>query len=122
MEISNNKPIYIQIAENICELILRGEIRPGERIASVRDWAAKIGVNPNTVARSYEQLTNQGVIYNQRGIGYFATEDSKEKILQAEREEFIMNEVPAFWAKAKLLGLEPKEIINLNIDNNENVF
>ena len=59
MEFDSNKPIYIQIADNICEKILSGEMTPGSRIPSVREWGAKIGVNPNTVARSYEILTNK---------------------------------------------------------------
>lgn len=67
MEFDNNKPIYIQIADNICERVLSGEFKPGDRIPSVREWGARIGVNPNTVARSYEVLSNRSVISNQRG-------------------------------------------------------
>ena len=67
MEFDSNKPIYIQIADNLCERILSGEFKPGGRIPSVREWGAEIGVNPNTVARSYEILTDRKVIYNQRG-------------------------------------------------------
>ena len=52
MEFDNNKPIYVQIADNICERVLSGEFKPGDRIPSVREWGARIGVNPNTVARS----------------------------------------------------------------------
>ena len=59
MEFDSNKPIYIQIADNLCERILSGEFKPGGRIPSVREWGAEIGVNPNTVARSYEILTDR---------------------------------------------------------------
>ena len=52
MEFDNNKPIYIQIADSMCEAVLAGKYAAGERIPSVREWSASIGVNPNTVARS----------------------------------------------------------------------
>ena len=81
MEFNDNKPIYIQISDGFCEQVLAGKILPGERIPSVREWGATIGVNPNTVARSYELLTERGAIYNRRGIGYFVTPDASEKIL-----------------------------------------
>ena len=85
MEFDNNKPIYIQIADNICDRILSGSFTPGSRIPSVREWGASIGVNPNTVARSYEILTDRKVIYNQRGIGFFVSEDAIELIRETER-------------------------------------
>lgn len=111
MEFNSNKAIYLQIADNICEQILAGAMRPGERIPSVREWGASIGVNPNTVARSYEILTDQGVIFNKRGIGFFVDEDARNAILRCHRQEFIEQELPAFLKKAQLLGLDLKEYI-----------
>ena len=63
MEFDPNKPIYLQICDNICEQILSGGLAPESRILSVREYGASIGVNPNTVARSYEKLTDAGIIY-----------------------------------------------------------
>lgn len=111
MEFDSNKPIYIQIADNICEKILSGEMTPGSRIPSVRDWGAKIGVNPNTVARSYEILTNKSVIYNQRGIGFFVSDDAISAIQESELDKFIKEEIPAFVNRAKLLGIDLKDYI-----------
>ena len=68
MEFDSNRPIYIQIADNITNRILSGELKPGSRIPSVREWGAGIGVNPNTVARSYELLQSRGIIFQQRGM------------------------------------------------------
>lgn len=109
MEFDSNKPIYIQIADNICEKILSGEMTPGSRIPSVREWGAKIGVNPNTVARSYEILTNKSVIYNQRGIGFFVSDNAISAIQESELDKFIKEEIPAFVNRAKLLGIDLKE-------------
>ena len=111
MEFDSNKPIYIQIADNICQKILSGEMTPGSRIPSVREWGAKIGVNPNTVARSYEILTNKSVIYNQRGIGFFVSDNAISAIQESELDKFIKEEIPAFVNRAKLLGIDLKEYI-----------
>jgi len=111
MEFDSNKPIYIQIADNICDRILSGELTPGSRIASVREWGAGIGVNPNTVVRSYEILTDKGVIVNKRGIGFFVCDDAPDRIRESERARFISNEIPSFKARAELLGVELKDYI-----------
>lgn len=111
MEFDANKPIYLQIADNISEKILSGEIKPGGRIPSVRDWGASIGVNPNTVARSYETLSNRGVIYNQRGIGYFIANDAIDIIKSIERRLFLDEELPAFKNRAALLEIDLKEYL-----------
>lgn len=111
MEFDNNKPIYIQIADNICDKVLSGEFKPGGRIPSVREWGATIGVNPNTVVRSYELLTDRGVIHNQRGIGFFVSDDAREIIRSSERRKFIEEDIPAFCSRAALLGVNIKEYI-----------
>ena len=111
MEFDNNKPIYIQIADSICDKMLSGGFKPGERIPSVREWGAQIGVNPNTVARSYELLTDRGVIRNQRGIGFFMSDNAVEIIRQDDRTKFLENELPQFLRKAELLGIDLKECI-----------
>lgn len=108
MEFNSNKSIYLQIYDAICEQILSGELRPDERIPSVREYGADIGVNPNTIMRSYEKLTAEGIIYNRRGIGYFISPDAKDIVLEAQRKEFLENELPAIRKKMALLGLDPK--------------
>ncbi len=102
MEFDSNKSIYLQICDTICENILSGELAPDSRIPSVREYGADIGVNPNTVMRSYEKLTSEGIIYNRRGIGYFISPDAKEIVLQSHR-----NELPKIIKRMKLLGIDP---------------
>ena len=110
MEFDSNKPIYLQIADAICDRVLSGELPEGERIPSVREHGSDIGVNPNTVARSYERLETLGVIRQQRGIGFFIAEDARELILKDARERFLSEELPAFAERARLLGISAKEI------------
>ncbi len=111
MEFNNNKSIFLQICDVICEQILSGKLQPDGRIPSVREYGAEIGVNPNTVMRSYEKLTNEGIIYNKRGIGYFISPDACEIVLQAQRKEFIETELPQIRKRAKLLGIDLGEIL-----------
>lgn len=111
MEFSENKPIYIQIADDICNRILSGSMKPGERVLSVREWSARIGVNPNTVARSYDLLETSGVIRAERGIGFFVSADARERILESERKTFVEKELPALKARAALLGIDLKTLL-----------
>ena len=106
MNFNTDKPIYLQIADVICDRILSGELKGGDRIPSVREYGADIGVNPNTMMRSYEKLTSDGIIFNKRGIGYFVADNAKETVLAAQRKEFVEKDVPAILQRMKLLGLD----------------
>ena len=112
MEFNSNKAIYLQISDIICEKILSGALKTDDRIPSVREYGASIGVNPNTVMRTYEKLTNEGIIYNKRGIGYFISEGAKSIVLANDRKEFLEVELPAFLKKMELLGLDPQELLS----------
>ncbi len=111
MEFNSNKSIYLQICDAICERILSGELQPDGRIPSVREYGADIGVNPNTVMRSYEKLTAEGVIYNRRGIGYFISPDAGEIVLNQQRKDFLENELPYILRRMKLLGIKPEDVL-----------
>lgn len=105
MNFNTEKPIYLQIVDVICDRILSGELKGGDRVPSVREYGADIGVNPNTMMRSYEKLTADGIIFNKRGIGYFLADDARETVLAAQRKEFIEKDVPAIKQRLTLLGL-----------------
>lgn len=68
MDFSNDKAIYIQIAERLCDEILAGKYREDERVPSVREYAVLLEVNTNTTVKSYDQLASEGIIYNKRGL------------------------------------------------------
>lgn len=85
--------------------VLSAEWAEGERVVSVREMAASVGVNPNTVMRSYEKLEADGIIYNRRGIGFFVSEGAKEHIRQLERQKFMDEELPKLRERLQLLGL-----------------
>ena len=112
MEFDDNKPIYLQIYDSICNRILSGYFIPDDRIPSVREYGADIGVNPNTVMRTYEKLTNDGIIFNKRGIGYFISPDADKNVLYNERKKFLEEELPAIRKRMELLGIDFSEIEN----------
>lgn len=85
--------------------VLSGEWVEGERVVSVREMAASVGVNPNTVMRSYERLEADGIIYNRRGIGFFVSEGAMVHIRQLERQKFMEEELPKLRERLQLLGL-----------------
>ena len=103
---SNSKPIYLQIADFVCERIASGQLKPEERLLSVREYGAQIGVNPNTVARTYERLSDDGIIYNQRGIGYFVAADAQQRIISQARQEFMSTDLPQLAQRMRLLGID----------------
>ena len=113
MEYSEHKPIYLQNVDLMQEKILRGDWREEERIPSVREMGAMVGVNPNTIVRSYQLLEAQDIIYNKRGLGYFVKEGARERIKAVQKREFLENELPQFKIKAELLGITKEELLQL---------
>ena len=105
MEFRKQKSIYQQIADRLMDQLLAGTPPADERMPSVRDVAVSLGVNPNTVMRSFDYLQQEGIIYNRRGVGYFASADAKEKILAIQRREFLEEELPLIRQKMKTLGI-----------------
>jgi len=112
----NNKAIYLQIADAICDGILTENFTPDQRIPSVREYAASIEVNANTVMRSYEHLANNGIIFNKRGIGYFITSDAPDKVRRMRRKELLGTEIATLFRRLQLLGVTPTELTALYTD------
>ena len=65
------RPIYLQIKEGLCRLILTGALSEGERMPSVRELAGQLAINPNTIQRAYRELESEGFIYSVTGKGSF---------------------------------------------------
>jgi GntR family transcriptional regulator len=74
LDINSSVPAFQQLVDQVKAAVARGALRPGDPIPSVRQMAAQVLVNPNTVARAYRELDREGVILAQRGLGYFVTE------------------------------------------------
>ena len=90
-----------------------GKYAADERIPSVREYAAIVEVNANTVMRTYELLQNQNIIYNRRGIGFFVAPDAKENILRIKQESILNNEINDFFAQLHILGIDCNKLVEL---------
>lgn len=110
MNFKENKPIYLQIVDRIMDEILCNVYRKEERIPSVREYAATVEVNANTMVRSYDYLQNQEIIYNKRGIGYFVAGNAREKIIALRKESFLNESLPEMFRQMQLLDIPVSEI------------
>lgn len=110
MKFKESKPIYLQIADRICDEILQGQYKEEERIPSVREYAATVEVNANTVVRSFDYLQSQDIIYNKRGLGYFVALEGRERILELRKEVFLKEELPELFRQLKTLDISIKDI------------
>lgn len=113
MNFKESKPIYLQIADRIMDEILQGIYPEEARIPSVREYAATVEVNANTVVRSYDYLQTQEIIFNRRGIGYFVSNGAKNAILTLRRKVFLDEELPEMFRKIRMLDIPIEEITRL---------
>lgn len=97
------RPICPQIGEQLAADIACGRIAPGQRLYSVREVAVRIGVNPNTVQKAFEQLEAEGLIYSVRGSGWFAAEDANKAKEVVAR--LIRGKTAHYFSEMELLGL-----------------
>lgn len=110
MNFNDNKAIYLQLAERIMDAIIADRYTPGSRIPSVREYAAEVEVNPNTVVRSYEYLEQKNIVYNKRGLGFFVAENAPEVIMSMRRAIFYAEELPYFFERIESFGWTPAEL------------
>ncbi|MBI9103368.1 MAG: GntR family transcriptional regulator [Spirochaetales bacterium] len=126
MEFKDKKGIYLQIAENLMDRFLEdvsGEFSSNDsdedpRIPSIRETAEDLGVNPNTVMRSYSFLQELGIIYNRRGIGFFLSADGRKKAVNWKKDEFIRVELPEVFKTMRLLDMKPDDLMVLYSEYN----
>ena len=107
---NNGQPIYLQIADYICEKILLKEWKAEHKVPSVREMAMELEVNPNTVMRTYEFLKQQEIISDKRGIGYFVSPQAFKNALAYRKTEFLEKELPTVFRYMNMLGLELEDL------------
>ena len=110
MNFKDNKAIYLQIADRIGDEVLNGQLQIDGKIPSVREMAAQIEVNANTVARTYEYLQQSGAIYTKRGLGYYVAPDARDTIVRMRREQLMQGEMDYFLGQLKAVGITPTEL------------
>ncbi len=110
MTFSNDKAIYLQMADRLCDEILAGKYKDDDRIPSVREYAVLLEVNTNTAVKAYDELARANIIYNKRGLGYFVTKGAKRQILKERKREFIEKRLPELFRQMRLLDIDIKDV------------
>jgi len=110
MTFTNDKAIYIQMADRLCDEILAGTYKDDDRIPSVREYAVMLEVNANTVVKAYDELSRANIIYNKRGLGYFVTPGAKKQILKERKQEFMKERLPELFRQMRLLDITMDDI------------
>ena len=105
---NDKEPIYLQLKDQIRNMILIGDLKEGEALPSVRQVAADYQLNPITVSKAWQYLVDENLVEKRRGLGMFVIENARQKLLEADQEKFMNIE----WPKIKT------RIVNLNLDVN----
>ena len=110
-QLQENMPIYMQIMQKVREAIASGELAPGVRVASVREFAGVFAVNPNTMQRALTQLEQDGLLISKGTAGRFVTED--QEILRAARQNAADELIESFLQGCRQMGFGKDEIIQM---------
>ena len=111
MTFSNDKAIYIQIADRLCDEILAGKYQDDDRVPSVREYSVLLEVNTNTAVKAYDELARANIIYNKRGLGYFVTKGAKKQILKERKRSFMKEHVPELFRQMRLMDISIEEVV-----------
>ena len=106
-----DKPIYLQLVERICGDVLKGHLKPGDKLLSVREYAIETGVNVNTVQRVYKELETLELTETKRGQGTFMTTD--EHRINQLREDMKEQVATQFITAIQSLGFSTEEMLEV---------
>lgn len=106
-----NRPIYIQVMEDVKRKITSNEYKPRDKILPVREMASEYAINPNTVQKALSELEREKIVYSQRTNGRYITED--EQIIFNLKKEMIAQRIDSFLLDMKHLGFSKEEIIKM---------
>ncbi len=105
-----NKAIYLILADKIMDDVLSGKLKPEDRLPSIREYAAEVQVNPNTMMRTYDYLSTSEIVYNKRGVGYFLSPDARTIVEHIRHKQLMDNELEAIFRQLSLLKVSPDEL------------
>lgn len=110
-DINSDRPVYIQLMEQIQAGIISGYFKPGDKLPSVRDLAAEAAVNPNTMQKALTELERCELLYTNRTSGRYITSD--EKLIKKLKSSSAKTQILDFLEKMKQLGFDSKETLIL---------
>ena len=109
LHLDSRTPIYQQIIVHFCGALVKGELKPGDRIPSIRDLSAELKVNTNTVQRAYQEMERENLIYTKRGMGYFIMDN--DKVITKVTQSVVNQTFSRFIVELRALGLENTQIL-----------
>jgi GntR family transcriptional regulator len=112
IETSSRKAIYDQLADQIRQAVARGKLKPQERLPSVRQLSRELVVNPNTVAKAYQQLDREGLLVSRPGLGIFVA-SPRADLTKAARDKRLVEPLDRWLTLAVQLGFEADEVLRL---------
>lgn len=110
-KLDDNRPIWMQLQEQMTRKILSGWYHAGEKLPSVRELASEAGVNPNTMQRALAGLDAVGLTVTNRTMGRTVTED--EGVLECMRSELAKSIIEQFYESASELGYTKEQAVEL---------
>ncbi len=112
-EWNDKQPIYRQLRDLVAERIMDGSFPEGEAVPSVRQVAADYQINHLTVGKAYQELVDEGLLEKRRGLGMFVRDGACNACTRDEKQQFVDEEIPAFLERARVLGLDVEEVVDL---------
>ena len=107
----SEKPIYLQLYQQVVARILDGLIKEGEALPSVRKVAAEYQINPITISKAYQMLQDEQVVEKQRGKGLFVKPGAQELMLDRERDAFLVQQWPEILKQITRLKLSAEQLL-----------
>jgi len=111
IEFDDRIPIYVQIMDLIKRDMVTGRLKGGDKLPSVREMAESLKVNPNTVARAYQEMERERIVFTQRGMGTFTTKN--EGMISIMKKEMAKDVVDTYVNDMKNMGFHPKDMIEI---------
>jgi len=109
--LNDNRPIFLQIIDNIESDIITGIYNVDDLIISTTQISKLYAVNPTTAVKAISKLNDAGILYKKRGIGMCVAKGAKEIITKRRREEFLSTTIDTFLKESKTLGFTVEELI-----------
>ncbi|MEG0593571.1 MAG: GntR family transcriptional regulator [Coprobacillus sp.] len=113
IDTGSEKPIFIQIAEQLEDSIFIGVFLEETKIPSTNEISALFNINPHTVLKGMNMLVDENIIYKKRGLGMYVTSGAVDKIRLKRQEQFYSQYVESMMNEAKKLGMNKSQIINM---------
>ena len=113
LKFETERPIYIQLADWLSDLIISGTIAEGDQIPSTTEISAEYKVNPATALKGINMLVDKDIIFKKRGLGMFVSNGAVDKLKAERQEDFQQTYVEKMCAEARKLGISKMEIIEM---------